>query len=359
MSRKTLCLLALLAMAPAAMAVEMGIYGQALLGLDYLDSSDYPGPDSDKPLAVNGNRSWLGFRGEEGLRQDLSLIWRGEVYMDLDQGGWGDGREAYVGLRHRFGTLTGGKQSTPYRLAGERLDVFADTRADYHGVLGNVDGDPIFGDRMQRLVSYRTPRIRDFQFALAVSPAYERGGDKDHYAYSAALDFASGPLYAALAYEQLKDYVSVIPRHAASASGNARAYKLALGWDFGQGTRLGLVAEKAKSGVRVGGDDLERPVYYMSLSQVLGNATLRAAGAWVGRMDGVSNSSAIHLALGLGYALSPRAEIFAQAAWTGNDDGAAYGMVADDDDPDPLLPALGKDIIVATLGLRYRFDHAF
>ncbi|MFQ5488416.1 MAG: porin [Gammaproteobacteria bacterium] len=345
-------------LSPAPVWAEMGLYGQALVSLDYVDSQDYPGPDNDKPLALNGNRSWLGFQGKEGLREDLALLWRAEVYLDLDDGGWGEGREAYLGLRHRFGTLRVGKQSTPYRLAGERLDVFADTRGDYHGVIGNIDGEAVFGNRMKSLLFYQTPQIKRFQLALGFSPAYESQGDADHYGLSAALTFDNGPLYVALAYEQLQDYVSSLPQYAAAASGNARAAKLALGWDFGQGSKLGLILEDAKNGARLNGDEVLRRAYYLNFSQLLGNVTLRAAVGLLDQLDAVKDSGAKHLALGLSYAFSPRADVFAQAAWTSNDNGGAYGLVADSDDPSPLLPAQGEDMTAVSLGLRYRFDWA-
>ncbi len=357
MLKKILCLMGVLTVFLASQArAEMGLYGQALLALDYVSSDNYPGPDNDKPLAVNGNRSWLGFRGEEGLREDLALLWRAGVYLDLDDGGWGAGREAYLGLRHRLGTLRLGKQSTPYRLAGERLDVFADTRGDYHGVIGSIDGEAVFGNRLKRLLFYQTPVIKRFQMSLAASPAYQASGDADHYALSGALTFDNGPLYVALAYEQLQDYVSTLGRYASASAGNARATKLALGWDFGQGSKLGLILEEAKNGARLNGDELLRRAYYLNFSQVLGNVTLRAALALLDEMDAVKDSGARHAALGLSYAFSPRVDLFAQAAWLGNDDGAAYGLLADRDDPAPLLPAQGEDVSAVSLGLVYRFD---
>ena len=341
---------------PGVAGAEMALYGQALVALEAVDTRNYPGPDPDVPLAVNGNRSWLGFRGEEALREDLGLVWRGEVYLDLDGGGWGEGRELWLALRHRLGTVSLGRQSSPYRWAGETLDVFADTRGDYHAVVGSIDGEAVFGNRWQRQVRYQTPVLKRFQLSLGATPDYGAADGEDHWGYSAALVFDSGPLYLGVAYAQLKDFVSKLAPYTGTPDGSAVARKLALGWDFGQGTKLGFVFEDAVNGARRNGKEVGRRAYYLGFSRVMGNTTLRLAGAYLDDLAGVDDSAATFAAVGFSYAFSPRVDLFAQAAWVGNGQGSAYGLMADSDDPAPLRPASGEDMGVLSLGLRYSFD---
>ena len=218
--------------------------------------------------------------------------------------------------------------------------------------MGNLNGEPVFGNRLPRLVSYETPRLKGIQLLLAATPAY----GPDRRASSAALILDRGPLYLALAYERFQRYESGLAVFAAADHRDAAARKLVLGWDFGQGTRLDLFLEEATNGARLGGQTVGRRAYHLALDQVLGNVTWRLAGAYLEALDGLSDSGAVFGALGFDHALSPRLVWYARYVEVRNEKGAAYGLVADADDPAPLLPAAGEDLRLLSLGLRFRFE---
>ncbi len=342
---------------------EMALYGQARVSVDYLTNDDPDANTRDYTAAIGGSRSWIGLRGGERVRETLGVIWRAEKYLSLDNGAWGGGRDLYLGLTGKAGTLLAGKYATPYRLSSDGLDVFQDTRADFHGVIGNIDGEPVFGNRMKNILFYETPEFKRFQLSLAASPSYQdrdslplNRKDGGKYAFSGAVVFDNGPLWAGVSYSLLMDYVSSLPGYKAAASGNASATKLSLGWDFGQGTSLGLILEDAKNGARIDGKAVARRAYYFNLAHISGNTTWRAA---VGALDDLEyrrNSGAKHYAAGFSHALSPRFDLFGVLTLTQNGENAAYGLVADSDDSDPVGAAMGRDVMAASLGLVFRFD---
>ncbi len=348
-----------------AAQAEMAVYGEARVAVDYLKNNDPDGANEDKTVSVSGSRTWLGFRGEESVRETMSVIWRAEKYLSLDDGGWGNGRNAYLGLNGKMGTILAGKYATPYRLTSDQMDVFQDTRADFHAVVGSIDGESVFGNRMKNMLFYKTPQIKQFEFSLALSPGYTGDDslplDKDDskkYAFSTALAFDNGPLLLGFSYSFLKDFVSAQPTYTAAASGNATARKINLGWDFGGGTTVGLILEDAKNGARIGSEAVARKAYYLNFAHIAGNTTWKAAYGRLEDLDALKDSSANHYALGFSYALSPKADLFGLFTLMQNGDNASYGLNADSDDSDPVGASIGEDVMALSFGLVYRFDRA-
>ena len=342
---------------------EMALYGVARVSVDYLGNNDPDTDNQDYTAAVTGGRSWIGFRGEESIRETLAVIWRAEKYLSLDNGAWGNGRELYLGLSGKAGTVLAGKYATPYRLSSDGLDVFQDTRADFHGVIGNIDGEPVFGNRMKNMLFYKTPQFKRFQLSLSASPSSSDNDslpvskdDADRYAFSGALVFDNGPLWVGVAYSLFMDYVSTLPDYAPAASGNASATKVSLGWDFGQGTSLGLMVEDAKNGARIDSKAVARLAYYVNLAHISGNTTWRAAVGVLDDLDYRKDSGANHYAVGFSHAFSPRFDLYGVFTLTQNGDNARYGLVADSDDSDPVGAVMGEDVMAVSFGLHYRFD---
>lgn len=353
----------LLIAASFRVAAEMAIYGQARVSVDYLKNNDPDQANQDYTAAIGGSRTWIGFRGNESIRETLAVIWRAEKYLSLDNGGWGNGRDLYVGLDGKAGTLLAGKYATPYRLTTDGMDVFQDTRADFHGVIGNIDGEAVFGNRMKNILYYKTPQIKQFELSLAASSGYTDDdslpvskNNADKYAFSGALVFDNGPLLLGVSYSLFMDYVSTLPTYAPAASGNASATKLNLGWDFGQGTTLGLIVEDAKNGARVDSRAVARLAYYVNLAHIAGNTTWRAAIGVLDDLDYRKDSGANHYALGFSHAFSPRFDLYGVFTLTRNGGNATYGLVADADDGDPVRAAMGEDVMAVSVGLVYRFD---
>ncbi len=94
-------------------------------------------------IAVVDRVSRFGFKGSEDLGGGLHAIWQIESALGSSStgglvGGAGSfaTRDTFVGLKGGFGTVLLGRNNTPYKNSTGKLDLFADTAADYN--LGGV-----------------------------------------------------------------------------------------------------------------------------------------------------------------------------------------------------------------------------
>lgn len=161
----TCCILAAALALPVAAPQAIELYGTAHVSLDGINNGDGDILVGDETveakknaLVISSNKSYIGLRGREGLRERLSLIWQYEQGVDLDDGEWSEGRDSYIGLDGRMGTLLAGRHVTPYRRMTDHLDIFRNTRADHSAILGAVDGESLFNERARNTLYYATPR---------------------------------------------------------------------------------------------------------------------------------------------------------------------------------------------------------
>jgi predicted porin len=350
----------------------MDLYGAAHLSLDVVSNSD-PDPANKKTaLSVTSNHSHIGLRGREVISDALAVRWQFETIVDLDDGGWGEGRDNYIALESRYGTLLAGRHATPYRRMTERLDIFSETRADHSAVIGSIGGAPVFHQRARNILYYASPDSKRIRFDLGyIANQVDDNlplarNDADEYGYSASLRFAHGRLYAGFAYEMLG-------RASVPDQRDAKARKAALGWDFGQGTQAALIWERAGSGDLIGGRELRREAWVVNLAHVAGNFTWKLAYGMLDDLDAGPDSGAYMVATGFSYALSPRIDLYLLAAGMINDDAASYGLQPYHDDHfagdatpgdnrvSGAIPASGpgENVSVLSGGLIYRFDIGF
>lgn len=343
----------------ALSAIEL--YGEAHISLDAIGNGEAEaGDDPVKKNAflVSSNKSYIGLRGREGVRDRLAVVWQVEQGVDIDDGGWSDeGRDSFVGLEGGIGTLLAGRHVTPYRRLTDRLDVFLDTRADQSAVVGAVAGQSLFNERARNILYYTTPEDRRIRLGLAYIADREHeelprsDADADRNGYSASLIFDSGPLYLGLAYERLGQVEAPDQKDAA-------ALKAAFGWDFGQGTRVALIWEQADNGERLAGGDGARDAWYGSVSHVSGNFTWKLAYGLLDELEHTPDSGAHMIALGFSYALSPRTDLYLLGATMLNEDQAAYALQPDHDDEGSVIrPArAGNNVGAVSAGVIHRFD---
>jgi len=165
-------------------------------------------------LNANNRASRLGVKGSEDLGGGLKAIYQLEFEIPMtdtdDAAINGDPgrlrmRNSFLGLSSAWGTLLVGRHDTPTKMSTARLDLFADTLADYNYTVG-------FNDiRADNSVLYVSPSLRGLTFSADIIPG---GGstlvgvdnpDSDGIAegWSVALDYERGPFYASVAYELL------------------------------------------------------------------------------------------------------------------------------------------------------------
>jgi len=200
---------------------------------------------------VSSNLSYFGVRGDRAVTRDLTALFQFETEVAFaatpgasDQAPDGTAqkfslgsRNSFIGMRSRqWGAVKLGKSDTPYKTSTGRMDPFASTPGDYNAIMGNSGGDnrAEFDMRMPHSVWYESPRMAGFNFDVLVSPSQNRSTDHGLYAqgepdcsggnstaglngnngqpnpcedgsfgtaYSAALRYQAGPLYAIAGYE--------------------------------------------------------------------------------------------------------------------------------------------------------------
>lgn len=154
----------------------------------------------------------LGVKGSEDLGNGLKAIYQVELglFFDTNNNVAANNdnityRNTFAGLAGNWGTLLAGRHDTPMKISTGKLDLFADTMADYNGTVGFQD------IRADNAIAYISPNWSGFQLALATVPS---GGatatgttninsDSISGAYSLAAIFSNGPFYASAAYESL------------------------------------------------------------------------------------------------------------------------------------------------------------
>ena len=178
-------------------------------------------------LNANDPANRVGIKGSEDLGGGLKAIYQVELGISLSNI-TGDGyiangdrvtangnrakdgvnvRNSFVGLAGNFGTFLVGRHDTPLKISTGKLDLFADTLADYNYTIGFQDV------RADSTVAYISPSFSGFQFAGAVIPSLGAtpigwgvpGDAPDGIAdaYSLALIYSNGPFYAGAGYESL------------------------------------------------------------------------------------------------------------------------------------------------------------
>ena len=372
----TCCLFATALVLPVSASQAIELYGNAHVSLDAINNGDgqieVGGETVDakkNALLISSNKSYIGLRGREGLRERLALVWQYEQGVDLDDGEWSEGRDSYVGLDGRIGTLLAGRHVTPYRRMTDHLDIFRNTRADHSAVLGAVNGESLFNERARNTLYYATPENRRLRFALAYISSRDHDSlprdrrTADRNGFSTSLVFDSGPLYLGIGWERLGQDPRPFGVDLVGFEDDAEAVKIALAWDFGQGTRASLIWEDADDGSRIGGRKGSREAWLAALSHVSGNFTWKLAYGQLDELAHTADSGAQSIAAGFSWAMSPRTEFYLLGATMLNDDNAAYGLQPDHDDrgdrdlATPGIPAAGagENVLVLSAGFVHRF----
>ena len=347
--------------APMTAAANVVIYGKIHASIDYVDPKDgffVPGIHDDEDFvgdadlfSSNGNwsitnrTSRIGFKGSEDLGNGLKAIWKAEIGYNLtgdDGGGWGAGRNSYIGLAGDWGTVLVGKHDTPLKISTGRLDVFADTMADYNSAVGFIDR------RAANVVAYISPNWNGFTFAAA-GVSSQDFGDKDvgDGAYSLAAMYFNNGFYGSVAYEDVSGI---------SSTDTSNLWRVGAGYIMNAFT-FGVVYEHSELGydngnavwdpLSLGGDKVKTDKWQILGAYDFGNNTVKAM---FGQYDpdtssrtGLSqyrSSSQTAWAIGWDHKLSVRTKVYAlyadselslhdakETLLTGGAQGFSMGMV--------------------------------
>jgi len=345
-------LLALAACCSAHAQSGVKIYGVVDAGLVF--ERDAPAGNTANVSSGVASGSRLGFKGTEDLGNGLSAGFVIESGFSIDngasgQGGLTFGRQSFVSLASPFGTVSAGRQYSPYYKA---LRDVADPFAD--GLAGQAANLMVPNRRMDNSVRYASPKLAGWSTELAYSAGEVAGDSSAKRSLSGALSYEQGPLAVVLAHYR---------RENANASQHSRntllAARYALGnyqlhaayaANRGMGTVGGGGATVLSTGTGVITSALVGMPGAASRDAVLGLCATfgphRFAGSVVRHLDrSPFNQDARQAGVAYLYALSKRTDLYAAYGHIDSSNGAPFTVGNATDD--------GKGRSAINLGLRH------
>lgn len=410
MNKKLIALAVAAVMAPAAAMADSGnvtIYGKMEASYDNISTG---ASGQDTLSRISSNSSYLGFKGTEDLGNGLSAIWQVENQINVDSNGatastaanGGAGtRNTFVGLSSKtMGTVLLGTHDTPYKLGTLKLNIFGDSMGAYTSIIGassGISASNAAGGRDLRLgnvIAYISPTFNGFHGAIATAMLNEPGnlGVSNGSAWSATGVYDNNQLFASLSYEVQKTpeaaaggvtydtcraagtgtmfqiisataandcpgTATLVTEGGLSSAAATDAYdnkgtKLGLGWDFKQGTKVGMVYERlADSRANNAGT---RNAYVLNVAHTMGNNVIKAQYGKANDGETAPDTSAKQWTIGVDHNMSKRTSIYALYTKMDNAEGAVYN-VGGTKTTGVYTPAAGEDPRAISLGVKHSF----
>ncbi|MFZ6648054.1 porin [Undibacterium sp. TJN25] len=335
---------------------NIGIYGFLKVDAESVSGS------SGHIGRVSNNLSVLGFRGKEDLGDGMEAFFQLESNVFVDTGTGGEfTRNTGVGLRGRYGQILGGIWESPYRFVSVyAIDPFTAGIFASNSILGNgfsTAGNGVapasFDRRQKNLLQYFSPAWNGWNARIATSAREEKTAATNPGLVSALLTYEQGSLYLAYGYEQHTEYFAANTRDA--------GHKLGAAYNIGN-TRLRFAWEKLRY-EPTATTHLGRDAWQLAATHEIGvhifrasyvramNASGNAAAGVGGTGKPGGESGARQYAVGYGYNLSKRTELWAAYTRINNDKYAVYNLSGN---PVPGLAA-GQDPSGFGLGITHKF----
>lgn len=132
--------------------------------------------DTDRDV-FNSNASRLGVKGKAKINDDIDAVFKMEYEVFVDDGDDGNGfssewnqRNIVGGLSSKkWGTLQGGKNDTPLKMAADGTDQFNDL------VLGDITNYMVGENREDNIIMYTTPELMGFTGTLSTMFGEDKG----------------------------------------------------------------------------------------------------------------------------------------------------------------------------------------
>lgn len=263
--------------------------------------------------AQSGTR--LGFKGTEDLGNNMKALFVLETGIAADKGGFNQGnlafaRQGFVGLQSDAGTLTLGRQYTPFFLA---LNAVADPFAS--GLAGNAQNlIPSSGIRMDNAVKYASSTFSGVSGEVAYGFGENTvGNDRAGKNVGGSIGYTDGTLNVRLAYHRANSATASTSDLSDTSTILAANYKFEVAKVF---------AAYSDNNVEISGRGKSRD-FLIGVSVPFGNHTFIAS--YINKNGrSTANLDANQLGLGYTYALSKRTNLYAAWANIDNKNGAPY-----------------------------------
>jgi predicted porin len=355
--KRTACVLALLG-ASVGSALAQGastVYGVVDGGLVSERGCHNCGARVDGGVAAE---SRLGVRGSESLGGSLSAVYALEAGLQLDTGRSGQdgqlfGRQAYVGVSGKAGTVTVGRH---HNLEYEALtDVGDPFKGGMAGTASNLIGSG--GRRVDNSILY-SAEVNGVSAAASFGAGEVVGNGRANRAWGVSVGFENGPLTIRAAHQN-RNVALVAPSTAMGNNTDAKnsilaanlrvgiatayvAYSASRGWgssplfnpDNPYGAGMANTASTDSRDVLVG------------MALPFGATTLLAS--YIRKNDrDLANQDANQMAFGATYAMSRRTDFYAAYSRITNRNGAGYTV--------GNASSLGRGSSAVNVGMRHAF----
>jgi predicted porin len=306
---------------------------------------------------ASGSR--LGVRGTEALDDNLSAVFALEAGLLVDtgrsdQGGTLFGRQAYVGLQGKFGSVTLGRQYNLEYLA--LTDVGDPFKGGMAGSATNLVG--YSSKRVDNSIQYSSPAFRGVSAAASYGAGEIAGDASANRAWGISIGLETGPLTVRVAHQN-RNVAKVTPAAALGNNMDAKNTILAANVQLGRATAY--AAYSANRGW--GSSPLWNPdnPYGAAVAStpstdsrdvLVGVAVPAGAttflASYIRKNDrDLANRDADQLAVGATYAVSHRTDFYAAYSHIKNKNGAGYTV------GNATEPGSGSSAV--NIGMRHSF----
>lgn len=315
------------------------IYGQFNVSVDHLDN------DADSALNVSSNASRIGIKGDIDIQEGLKALYQAETEIRADngEGTWAT-RDTFLGLQGKFGTVRAGQIDTPVKVIGRRAELFGDQVGDARNLTRVTAGANFarFDERTKNTINYATPSFSGLQGILHYSSNIDTGttADNENDLISVALQYAEGPAFLGIGYEQVGNNGEGDDPSAVRVGGYYDlddAWRFTALWQTVSGVDSASDYDAYGVGARYKFDKWAFKGQYYQLS---------------GEGD---NSDASQVSLGVEYALAKPVTLYLVYATLDNDDGRALSPYAQGHGDSGHAPAAGDTASGISLGTIVKF----
>ncbi|MBS4019291.1 MAG: porin [Dechloromonas sp.] len=372
--QKKIIALAVAALASSAAFAQSNVtvYGTVDLGQAWVKSnSDAAGTAGQKNVGrLDNNSSNIGFRGTEDLGNGLKALFQFEAGIDTDtNGGWGRGRDTYIGLTGGFGTVVAGNLTHPLRAMGAKVELTPGAAG--FGTVGSITGaigatKTGADDRAQNAIAYVSPNFSGFTATVAYVNG-ERNNANDPVAnegevrqWQVAGQYEAGPLYVGAGYHRVDNGspAGLVAGNPGNKEADAAVWRLAAVYNFPTNTKLTALYDNTKAETNVAGNYVKRAAYSLGVMQSFGQAAVGLEWAKSNKIKNqagtVADSSANLWTLVGTYSLSKRTTAHARYSKLSNGNGADYAFYYNPVS-NPVAGAAGRDYTGFMVGLRHSF----
>lgn len=343
-----------LALAQSAPGASVTLYGKLDLAMESVRFSGVPAKPAQTVRYLSNDVSYWGLLGSEDLGGGARAYFKLESGLSLDTGINSGGaklfdREAYIGYGGGWGSIQVGSQFSPALFMQVKSDAYA-RHANGGGFTltqqtpGNVRGFA-GAATLENAIQYLSPRGNDFSFRFLHALSEKTVAPKDVGQYDAAsLEYASGPWFAGLAYED-----QTLAGLSAGTARSNRTVSAGLTYDFKVVKLFSYLMRNKLEGAKDVNAYQAGFTYPFGVHTVRGTYTTR-------RLEDTAGGRASTFALGYYHYLSVRTTLYTSYARLNNGSATALGLWPSMKNYLPLgMPAGGQDINSVEIGIRHTF----